>query len=161
MIVSAINFIQDPAGFHIVRDFLFNRFEGDVDQPTFEALYSVVASMGPLAARSDSALQFLVSGTDPSYWTRVHWKDPHVKTGAEYQHVWLSTLSIMQLGLSGRPEAVPVLNELMKRPYSKAQTDALKEAIQLQREVEGVGPDRYYERLGKPTPCDSLPCDMF
>jgi hypothetical protein len=152
IIVHAINFIGDPAGFPALRDFLFNRFGGEVDHATFEALYCTVSSMGPLAARSDSAFQFLVSGTDPSYWTRVHWKDPNHKGGAEYQRVWLSELSIMQLGLSGRPEAVAVLKKLQGKPHSKLQIDDVKEAIQLQREVEDVGPDRYYERLGKPNP---------
>lgn len=161
IIVHAINFIGDPSGFSPLRDFLFNRFSGAVDHETFEALHCTVSSMGPLAARSDSAFQFLVSGTDPSYWTRVQWWGPNRRGGAEGQHVWLSELSIMQLGLSGRPEAVSVLKRLDKKPYAEVQTSSIKEALKLQREVQAAGPDRYYERFGKPAPCDSFPCDRY
>jgi hypothetical protein len=160
VIVHAINFIGDPAGFPVVRDFIFDRFRGEVDDPTFQALYSVVLSMGPLAARSDSAFQFLIGGTDPSFWTKIHWTNAHHK-GA-YLRVFLSELSITQLGVSGRPAAVPVLERLMRAPFSSRQIGNIEDGLRIQREIEAVGLDRYYERLGKPSsPTDSLPHDMF
>jgi hypothetical protein len=160
VIVSTINFIQDPAGFPVLRDFLFDRFHGEVDDTTYTALSLVVLSMGPLAARSDSAFQFLVRGTDPSFWTRVAWTNRHHK--GTYLHVLLSGLSITQLGVSGRHEAVPILERLMKTPFSEQQIGNIKDGLRIQREVEAVGPDDYYHRLGRPDEAtDSLPRDMY
>jgi hypothetical protein len=146
-IAATINYIGEPSGFPTLRSFMLNRFQGEIDTPTFSAMAAIMATMGPLAATSDSAFAFLVSGTNPEFWSNLRWTNEHHK--GRYLRVLWSELAINSMALSGRREAVPVLERLAKTPFDEKQRANIEEGLKTQREVEAVGRERYYDTLGR------------
>ena len=146
-IAATINYIGEPSSFPVLRSFMLNKFRGEIDSPTYSAMLAIIATMGPLAAASDSAFAFLASGTEPEFWSNLPWSNQHHE--GRYLRLLLSGLAINSMALSGRQGAIPVLERLAKTPLDEAQRADIEQGLKTQREVEKVGRERYYDKLGR------------
>ena len=78
--VQFMNFIGSPTAFPILREFIMDRFEGEVDFDTYAAVSAAIVTMGPLARNSPAAFQFLAKGVDPNSWNAVKWTFSYSKS---------------------------------------------------------------------------------
>lgn len=84
---------------------------GDTD-PEF-VLWTTVTSLGKLANRYDSALEFLKRGAHPEFWdTVIKWRSFREEASVGLMTNW----DIQALGNSGREEARQILTDLLRNP---------------------------------------------
>lgn len=110
--VQFMNFIGSPTAFPILREFIMDRFEGEVDYDTYAGISAAIVTMGPLARNSPSAFQFLAKGVDPDSWNAVKWTFSYSR--AEKRNIQMSRNCLNALGSSGMDQADRVLSELVR-----------------------------------------------
>ncbi len=131
-----------PECFPPLHDFIWGKFHGDIDDVTLAAIASAQADLGPVAASSPEALEYLIQGTNPYFWKALPWRDPRHPQA----EVWLrmSEMSIYALGLCGKAEAGQMLARLRQSPYREAQRAGIEEAIREHQRVVRAGGSRRY-----------------
>ena len=140
-IALTISYIGEPEGFEEIRSFIIDRFHGEVDGETFQALIAAQSTLGPLAAHSPAALRYLVEGVNPDYWRELPWTFRSYQ-GAE-RDLAMSRWTITSLSYTGTPQAGLLLEELYRKPYSDRQRDVIAEGLARHREVSAKGIERY------------------
>lgn len=144
-IVIMIGYIGQPEDFNTLKDFLENRFTGEVDDPAFQAGISSVAVLGHIAISSKPAMSYLKSGTNPAFFRHVRWT---YGAPSKELHLLLSKLAINALSSTGTAEAEKVLVELLKKPYDDAQHYNITEGIERNRRIMVVGRETYFQNAG-------------
>jgi len=140
-VALTISYIGEPEGFEPLRFFIMDRFHGEVDLETFQALGTAQTTLGPLAAHSPAALRFLMNGVNPDYWRELPWTF-RTYEGAE-RGLAMSRWSITALSHTGTPQAGLLLEELYRKPYSDRQRDVIAEGLARHREVSAKGIEKY------------------
>jgi hypothetical protein len=144
-IVTTIAWIGDPQGFPILRSFLLDRFSGEVDIHTFQALAVTPSVMG--AIRDSKVTDFLVDHVDPAAWKEVRWSFETNRD--EKLRVLLSKTAINGLSLAGTSRAGSVLAKLKKKPYSTRQVPNIEEGIKRNAEIASKGLEEYMLRVNQ------------
>jgi len=142
-IVGTIAYIGSPECFEPLRAFVQDRFKGEVDIETFQALIDAQISMGPAARHSAAGVEFLERGANPANWSGLQWTYRHY-TGDLRGLLW-SRLSITALSHTGSARAGVILTDLNRHPYSEKQRDAITEGLARHQEISLVGVERYVE----------------
>jgi len=140
-VALTISYIGEPEGFEPLRSFIMDRFHGEVDLETFQALGTAQTTLGPLAAHSPAALRFLMNGVNPDYWRELPWTF-RTYQGAE-RDLAMSRWSITALSHTGTPQAGLLLEELSRKPYSDRQRDVITEGLARHRVIAAKGIERY------------------
>ncbi len=141
-ITSTIAFIGSPESFGILHDFIWARFRGEIDLPTFQAIGAAQAGMGHLAASDTTrVLRYLIQSSDPAYWNGIPW------TCGERTLPQLGTLfsklSIMALAFTGSSEALRALQNLREKPYSPDLSPTIELSISRFQQVMVKGLSEY------------------
>ena len=136
-VVQTICYIGTPAGFEPLRAFIQDRFQGEVDSETFQALGVAQACLGLIAAASPAALDYLIKGTDPAYWSTLRWTHEG-RQGAKLGLLW-SKLSINALSMTGTPKAGEVLERLQRSPHSERQRSNIEEGLARHKKIMEIG----------------------
>jgi len=140
-IALTISYVGGPEGFEPLRSFIMDRFHGEVDLETFQALGTAQSALGPLAAHSPAALRYLMNGVNPDYWRELPWTF-RTYEGAE-RGLAMSRWSITALSHTGNPQAGLLLEELYEKPYSDRQRDVIAEGLARHKEVSAKGIEKY------------------
>jgi hypothetical protein len=140
-IALTISYIGEPDGFETLRSFIMDRFHGEVDLETFQALGTAQTTLGPLAAHSPAALRYLMNGVNPDYWRELPWTF-RTYEGAE-RGLAMSRWSITALSHTGTPQADLLLEDLYEKPYSERQRDIITEGLARYKEVSAKGIEKY------------------
>jgi hypothetical protein len=140
-IALTISYIGKPEGFEAIRSFIMDRFHGEVDLDTFQALITAQTTLGPLAAHSPAALRYLMNGVNPNYWRKLPWTFGTYQGAA--RDLAMSRSSITALSHTGTPQAGRLLKELYRKPYSERQRDVIAEGLARHTEVSAKGIERY------------------
>jgi HEAT repeat protein len=140
-IALTISYTGEPEGFETLRSFIMDRFHGEVDLETFQALAAAQITLGPLAAHSPAALRYLIEGVNPDYWRELPWTF-RTYQGAE-RDLAMSRWSITALSHTGTPQAGLLLEELYEKPYSERQRDIITEGLARYKEVSAKGIEKY------------------
>ncbi len=114
-VVNLLGMIGDPRATDPLIQFLEKRFQGTVDDPTWNALLAVVQSLGFLAEDPKSkAFVYLRDGIQAEAWRGrgLAWTYPTLGKGD--REVLLAKLAINGLGISGAPEAEAALRGLVR-----------------------------------------------
>jgi hypothetical protein len=149
-IVAVLGFIGDRSSVDVLTRFLTERFDGEVNLPTFTALLAVPLALGDLArARGDSsALGFLRDGAHLSTWNQraVRWRF------RSYQGERLSRLltrdCVNGIARIGGGPARDLLGQLQSHPESSDQAAYLKpniaDAVQFVERLEKDGEQKAF-----------------
>jgi hypothetical protein len=142
--VQTIAYVGSPQSFSVLRDFMWNRFSGVVDDDTFRALIAVPGVLGVIPDSTGIGVtDYLERGTNPAFWDSLPWRD---RVYSRHQlSVLLSKLSINGLGLIPSPRAANILARLSNRPYSDSQVPNLTEAVENNKEVRAKGLVHFFE----------------
>jgi len=140
-IALTISYVGGPEGFEPLRSFIMDRFHGEVDLETFQALGTAQSALGPLAAHSPAALRYLMDGVNPDCWRELPWTFRTYK-GAE-RGLAMSRWSITALSHTGNPQAGLLLEGLYEKPYSDRQRDVIAEGLARHKEVSAKGIEKY------------------
>jgi hypothetical protein len=140
-IALTISYLGEPEGFEVLRSFIMDRFHGEVDLETFQALVTAQTTLGPLAAHSPEPLRYLMEGVNPDYWRELPWTFRSYQ-GAE-RDLAMSRWSITALSYTGTPQAGQLLEELYRKPYSERQRDVITEGLARHKEVSEKGIEKY------------------
>ena len=146
--VQFLNFVGAPASFPILREFIVDRFEGEVDFDTYAAISAAIVTMGPLARISQPAFRFLNKGIDPRSWNVVKWTFSYSKS--EKRNIQMSRNCLNALGSSGMDQADRVLTELVRTSsqnrYWGELRDIVDAALTSNREIIKEGFDNHRKR---------------
>ncbi len=143
-VVTTIAYIGTPESFSILKDFMWDRFSGVVDDTTFQALLTVPNVMGTIPDRPGvNVIDFLESGTNPGNWDRLPWKE---RVYSQHQlSVLLSAVCINGLACVQLPRAAAILQRLRSHPYTKSQLPNIREGILVNQDVRKRGLAAYIE----------------
>jgi hypothetical protein len=72
-IAIAIGAIGDTSYFDTLRTFVRIRFQGTIDQETFQAVRSAQSALSAIATQSARALGYLIASTNAADWTGLPW----------------------------------------------------------------------------------------
>jgi hypothetical protein len=100
--VQILNYVGAPTSFPILRQFIVDRFKGEIDQETYLAISAAIVTMGPLARISPQAFQFLATGTNPKSWASVRWTFRDSRS--EKRNIQMSRNCLNALATSGTAE---------------------------------------------------------
>lgn len=127
-VVTTVGFIGEASGYPMLRHFVRDRFVGDVDITTFQALIAAQGILGHIAAfDAPDALADLEKGVDPAKWADLRWSYGNYR-GEKLSLLW-SKLTINALANSGQPSARPILERLQSSPYSEKQRSNVAEGL--------------------------------
>ncbi|MGE5174815.1 MAG: hypothetical protein ACM3JJ_00455 [Hyphomicrobiales bacterium] len=126
--VAAAGFLGLLAGYDSLRDFIWNRFQGEVDGAEFKALLYAQAVLGVVEAGRPETFQYLVESSDPGYWSEIPWSNG-VLHGREIG-LLMSGKSIYALSLIPEARATLALERLRDHPFDPRQRDYVSEALQ-------------------------------
>jgi hypothetical protein len=138
-IVVTIAFLAEHRAFPILRSFTWDRFRGEVDLSTFQALTSAQSVLG--ASQAPQAVEYLVRGADPASWQGIRWTFGRYRGSVLY--LLLSKLAINGLGLTGSARAAEVLANLKRHPFASEQVSNIDEAITRNEGVRRMGLAEY------------------
>ncbi len=142
--IAVVAAIGSPESYEILRRFVWERFRGEVDEPTYDALESAVATMGFASLGQPSLVAaYLENGADPRYWSRLPWHYPAV--GRERTQRLFSRFSIHGLGFCSNPRARSALLRLKDKPYAPEQEATIRASLRTNEEVTRVGLRAYQE----------------
>ena len=140
-IVGTIAYVGVPESFVVLRDFMWNRFSGVVDDDTFRALLAVPNVLGVIPGTT--VTDFLEAAANPAFWDSLPWKE-RVYSRRQLS-VLLSEVSINGLACNNSPRAAAILEQLERKPYSPRQIANIKEGIAINREIREKGLARFFE----------------
>ena len=144
-----VGMIGEDRGADLLVDFIMRgdakqKLEGDQTR----AKTSAVMSLGYIVNTSGSkkALDFLSSGTDPKFWSerKVAWTGSYLP-GVKERNDQLATMSVLGLGLSGKPEAAKVLRSIAERKAVAPELEsAVRDALWANEAIAKEGLREYY-----------------
>ena len=134
-IISTMAFIGEPQVHDILDGFIMNRFEGEVDLMTFQAL---ICAQGALGHVGDPQLSTeLAQGADPAYWLTLPWQYKHYN-GEHLQILW-SKLSINALSYTASEHAEESLRGLEQAPFHPRQMSNITEGLERIPTIRSMG----------------------
>jgi len=136
--VETIAYVGSPESFSVLRDFMWHKFSGVVDDDTFRALIAVPGVLGIIPDSAGIGVtDYLEKGANPAFWDSLPWRE---RVYSRHQlSVLLSKLSINGLGLIPSPRAANILARLSNRPYADSQVSNITEAVENNKEVRAKG----------------------
>jgi hypothetical protein len=141
-IVATIAFLAGRRAFPILRRFTWERFHGEVDLSTFQALTATQSVLG--AVQGSEAVEYLAKGTNPDSWKGIPWSFGTYH--GEKLHLLMSKVAINGLGLTGTARAAEVLEKLRRHPFAPQQLSNINEALPRNEEVRKIGLAEYLRR---------------
>ena len=72
-VAATIGFIGSPAYFDTLRDFIWARFQGAIDFPTFQAIRQAQSALGAMATISPQVREYLEATSNPEAWDALPW----------------------------------------------------------------------------------------
>jgi len=138
-VLSTLACIGEPQVHDIVDDFIWNRFDGQVDLHTFQALICAQSVLGHVG---DPQLTFeLADGTDPDYWQALPWSYEHYN--GEHLRILWSKLSINALSYTATVYAERVLSDLRDAPFHPRQMSNITEGLERIPAIRRMGLDAF------------------
>jgi len=133
---------------------------GEIPATIANSKSSVLMSLGYVInhTQDSGALNYLKVGLKPTSWNkRIKWRASyHPDVDSRNRH--LSQLAINGLGLSGHPDALRALEQLLtssgvtsseERGFRKAVKQQVIEAIKINRSIAEKGLPAYYEKMDR------------
>jgi hypothetical protein len=143
-IAAAVGVLGVPESFETLRSFVWRKFRGPVDEPTFRALLIAQASIGYIPPTSDKrVVEYLASCVNPMFWMRLPWTFGNLS--APQLSLILSKQSINALSYTGTTEADSVLAWLADHPYAKQQGPNVSEGLPRNRDIRAKGLLKYMQ----------------
>lgn len=134
-VISAINAEQS---YETLRGFVWDRFSGEVDEPTFRALESAVVTIGFTSpSQPKLAMDFLEQGADPQHWKALPWHYPGQNSSVLQER--FSRMCIMGLGYCSDPRSQSILLRMLDKPYGQRHHSSIQSALRTQRAVAAQG----------------------
>ena len=144
--------IGDESAVDPLISFIEENVEGGVPDSLYRAKSSAVMALGYLINKSGNqrALDYLLEAVDPDTWARreIHWRTS-AQASTESRNVDLSSMAILGLALSGRPEAASALNRVPEFKYRSVQPTVsgfIETARETHRMVSQEGLSEYYRK---------------
>jgi hypothetical protein len=116
-IATTLGMIGEPSAVEPLIAFI-GKGHGTLSSDEYDAKTAAVMALGYLLSKemNTKALGFLSQGADPGSWDicKLSWNSPFARNSKQ-RDVELARVSILGLGLSGRPEAEQVLSNLQSK----------------------------------------------
>ncbi len=134
-IVSAIG---SPDSYEILRGFVWDRFRGEVDEPTFGALEAATVTIGfTCPSRPAVVMAYLEQGANPQRWKELPWH--YSKLGSAEMRERLSMFCIHGLSYCSDAKARSILLSLLHKPYARRHREAIRSSLKVQSKVAAMG----------------------
>jgi hypothetical protein len=147
-ITGAIGFIGDTAYFDTLHAFIWDRFQGEVDYPTYMAIQNAQACLNAMATVSPRVFSYLVQTVDPAAWEDLRWSvRPY---SARRIAVSMTRMSIVALGYTDSGRASAILRRLAETPYDPWQMSPVRDAIRRNDQVRSIGFTKVWESEDPP-----------
>lgn len=128
-----------------LQDFIWKRFQGEIDKNTYSALTSAVSVLGFTDGDGNpDLLRSLVRGAKPAYWARLPWRARGVQE--ERLCNLLSRLSLRGIGYLAGDEARRAIVKMGSDPAFSNRKREIAEALALNDEVTQYGLENYMMR---------------
>ncbi len=144
--------IGEESAVEPIISFIEEDVEGELSDSHYRAKSSAVMALGYLINRSgnERALNYLVESIDPDAWNQrdIQWQASS-QASSEARDVDLSTMAILGLALSGRPEAAEALNVTPQAKFMGVQPGVgglVQSALETHQTVAAEGLSEYYRR---------------
>lgn len=144
--------IGDESAVDSLINFIEEDVEGEVSDSLYRAKSSAVMALGYLINKSGNqrALDYLLESVDPDTWGQrdIQWRAP-VQASTEARNVDLSSMAILGLALSGRPEAASALNAVPQPKFMGVQpgvSGLIEAARETHQTVSEEGLSEYYRK---------------
>jgi hypothetical protein len=137
-IVTTAGYIGGGDASRVLSDFVWNRFDAEVDRESFQALIAAQGIAGHATWTGDASItNDLEKGVDPSHWAGLKWSYRRYQ-GEALGLLW-SKLTINALSYSNHPRAGEILAELGARPFAEQQRSNIDEGQVRHAEILRAG----------------------
>src|SRR5262252_7393773 len=146
-IVVTLGFIEDPSAVQPLMDFM-KRQTGAISSDAFRAILSVLPAVGQIAYRGDpTALEIITAFVDPSAYRSYGIDFVYSRYHDEAIGEVLGRADIMALGVSGRPEALALLKQMLADPALRpAWKPEVTNAIDVNQKMSTLGPEQVFAK---------------
>jgi hypothetical protein len=150
-IVVTLGFIEDASAVQPLMDFM-KRQAGPISSDAFRAILSVLPAVGQIAYRGDpTALQIITAFVDPGAYRTYGIDFVYSRYHDDAIGEVLRRADIMALGVSGRPEALALLKQMLGDPaLPSAWKSEVTNAIDVNVKMSTVGPERVFTKEPSP-----------
>jgi HEAT repeat protein len=144
-IVATLGCIEDASAVQPLLDFM-KRQQGPIAGSTFRAVLSVLPALGQIAYGGDSAaLKIITDFLDPSAYKSYGINFVYSRYHDDALGEILGRMAINALGVSGRPEALALLKQMLNDPTLRLDwLDKVNEAIDLNKKMSSLGPENVF-----------------
>lgn len=144
--------IGDPSSVDPLLDFI-KADEGTLSDDVYRAKSSAVMALGYLINKTgdENALNFLIESLDPNAWAQreVQYM-ASFQTSTEVRDTNLSTMAMLGLALSGRPEAAEALRNMSTTGFEamteEGVTSLAEAALETHQQITADGLLEYYRK---------------
>jgi len=136
--ICVISAIGSPESFAILQSFVWNRFRGEVDEPTYRALEAATLTIGyTCTSQPGLVIDYLERGANPQRWDSLPWHFTGIEP-AELRDSF-SNFCIYGLSYCSDPKARSILLNLLDKPYAKGKSARIQSALKTQEKVSAQG----------------------
>lgn len=144
---KAIGLLGDTSYFDTLRTFIWGRFSGPLDVPTWLAIRTAQVSMTGIARRSVRATEYLASASTPDPWLGLAWS--FQGDTREYQARLMAKESIQALSYVDNERAYAYIDSLEYKQYPERGTPVFIEAKRISELVRVKGTLKVWEEEEK------------
>lgn len=133
-IVTVMGVLGDTAYFDTLHAFIWDRFSGTIDWPTFMAMTTAQGSLSTMATTSPRVRAYLLATATTAAWERLRWTFPENSPGMTAKMLWQSTLG--SLCYTDNEEASAFIQQLPTgtTPAERRHSNGLRDAHQRVRQ---------------------------
>lgn len=152
-IVATVGMIGDESAFNPLKEYFENQ-KGEISESTFVSLLVVFQSLGHIGQSGNAdVIAYLAQWTDPGHWKEAGLNFTFQNYRDRAMAEVLGRLAIQGLGITGKPEAINILDNLnnsantLKTNYNWDWSDNIEEAITLNKRIYTQGAEKVFDTL--------------
>jgi len=136
-ILGTMATIATPEMFDSLRAFVWDRFSGEIDDQTFDAILAAHEAIWNVVATRPEVVDYLELTANPEAWSAAPWR---LRVGnMRSLAISLSGISINGLSCIVTPRAIAILEQLRLKPYLPDHVPNIDEGIERQTRILRIG----------------------
>ncbi len=143
VVLQAIAAVGLPGAYNTLHGFIWNRFNGLIDDTTYTAMIAAQVAMWMAAPTRPEVVQYLETCASPEFWDALPW---HLPIGSQRSvSIAMSRVSINALSCIATPSAIRILERLSLAPPNPRELTNIREGLVREDRILRLGEEAAFQ----------------